>query len=135
MNRNHSNIILFDGVCNLCNNIVNFIITRDRKGKFLFAPLQSREGQKLLKAHCLSTKDFDSFVFIKDGVYYLKSTAGLMVLKELGCPWNVFYGFIVIPRPVRDLLYDFIARIRYRIFGKRKTCMVPNPAYKNRFLH
>ena len=102
MNNSESPILLFDGVCNLCNGIVQFTIDRDPKGKFKFASLQSRAGQALLEKFGLPTNDFDSFVFITEDKYFVKSSAGLHVLKELGGAWKLFYVFIIFPRPLRD---------------------------------
>ena len=134
MSNNEAHILLFDGVCNLCNSIVQFIIKRDPKGKFKFSSLQSESGQALLRQFGLPTNDFDSFVFISGDKYFLKSSAGLHVLKKLGGVWKVFFIFIIFPRPLRDFIYNFIAKTRYRIFGKRDTCMVPTPDIKQRFL-
>ena len=134
MSNNEAHILLFDGVCNLCNSIVQFIIKRDPKGKFKFSSLQSESGQALLRQFGLPTNDFDSFVFISGDKYFLKSSAGLHVLKELGGVWKVFFMFIIFPRPLRDFIYNIIAKTRYRIFGKRDTCMVPTPDIKQRFL-
>jgi len=132
-NREHY-ILLFDGVCNLCNSIVQFTINRDPKGKFKFASLQSESGQALLKKFGLPTDNFDSFVFIRQDKYFLKSSAGLHVLKELGGVWKLFYGFIILPRSLRDFIYNIIAKKRYSVFGKRDTCMVPTQDIKQRFL-
>lgn len=131
---NEKYILLFDGVCNLCIGVVNFVIKRDTKEKFKFAALQSESGQALLKRFGLSTNDFDSFVFISGEKYFIKSSAGLHVLKELGGVWMLFYTFIIFPRPFRDFIYGIVARTRYRIFGKRDTCMIPTPEVKRRFL-
>ncbi len=128
------NILLFDGVCNLCNGLVRFIIKRDRIGKFKFASLQSEIGQQWLTRLGLTKNEFESFVFIQDDRYYLKSSAALKVLKELGGIWKSFYVLILIPRPVRDFIYNLVAKSRYRIFGKRDVCMVPTPELKERFL-
>jgi predicted DCC family thiol-disulfide oxidoreductase YuxK len=134
MSNNQAHILLFDGVCNLCNSIVQFTIKRDPKEKFKFASLQSESGQALLKKFGLPTDDFDSFVFINGDKYFLKSSAGLHVLKELGGVWKLFYVFIIFPRPLRDFVYNIIAKTRYKIFGKRGTCMIPTPRLKQRFL-
>jgi predicted DCC family thiol-disulfide oxidoreductase YuxK len=130
----HPNIILFDGVCNLCNGTVKFILRNDRKAVFKFAPLQSPIIQQLLKKHGLLNNTADTFVYFKEGVACIKSKAVLEVLKTLGWPWKAGYLFIIIPRPVRDFIYDLIARSRYRIFGKMDSCMVPLPEYKSRFI-
>lgn len=134
MSNKEPHILLFDGVCNLCNSIVQFTIKRDPKAKFKFASLQSESGQTLLKKFGLPTDDFDSFVFINGDKYFLKSSAGLHVLKELGGIWKLFYVFIIFPRPLRDFVYNIIAKTRYKIFGKRNNCMIPIPRLKQRFL-
>jgi predicted DCC family thiol-disulfide oxidoreductase YuxK len=134
MGNNENYILLFDGVCNLCVGVVNFTIKRDSEEKFKFAALQSESGQALLKKYNLPTNDFDSFVFIKGEKYFLKSSAALNVLKELGGVWKLFYLFIILPAPLRDFIYNIVARRRYSIFGKRDSCIVPTPAVKRRFL-
>jgi len=134
MSNNGYCIVLFDGVCNLCIGIVNFIIKRDSKEKFKFAALQSESGQAMLKKFNLPTNNFGSFIFIKREKYFIKSTAGLHVLKEIGGVWKLFYILIIIPRPLRDGIYTIIARTRYRIFGKQDTCITPTPEVRQRFL-
>ena len=128
------NIVLFDGVCNLCNGLVLFIIKRDRARKFKFASLQSETGQQRLKEFNRAKNEFESFVLIQGDQYFLKSTGVLKMLKELGGFWKLFYVFILIPRPLRDFLYDTIAKSRYKIFGKRNACMIPTPELKERFI-
>lgn len=135
MSNNKSHILLFDGVCNLCNGIVQFTIKRDKKKKFKFASLQSPSGQSLLNQFNLPANNFDSFVYINGDNYFLKSSAALHVLKELGGSWKAFYAFMIIPKCIRDLFYDIIAKTRYKIFGKRSTCMVPTPDINQRFLN
>ena len=127
-------IILFDGVCHLCNGSVNFLLKRDKKERFKFAPLQSPRGKALLKQHQLSTTDLDTIVFITKGQAFTKSTAVLKVMKELGHGWQLLFAFIIIPRLIRDFTYDLVARYRYRIFGKSEECMIPNPNIGRRFL-
>lgn len=134
MNDNDTHILLFDGVCNLCNGFVKFVIKRDRKAKFQFAALQSESAKEILKKFSLLTDDFESFVYISDGRCYLKSSAALHVAKDLGGFWRLFYIFIIIPKFMRDFLYSLIAKTRYKIFGKRDACMVPAPDMKQRFL-
>ena len=134
MHNNQTHILLFDGVCNLCIGLVNFTIKRDSKEKFKFAALQSETGQALLKTFGLSANDFETFVLISGEKYYLKSSAGLHVLKELGGVWKVFYALIIFPKPMRDFIYNVVAKRRYRIFGKRDTCIIPTPEVKRRFL-
>jgi len=128
------NILLFDGICNLCNGFVRFIIKRDSSRKFKFAALQSDSGQDWLEHFGLSGNKFDSFVLIQGNAYYLKSTAVLKMFKELGGIWRLFYIFILLPVPVRDFFYNLIAKSRYTIFGKRHECMIPTPELMERFL-
>jgi predicted DCC family thiol-disulfide oxidoreductase YuxK len=127
-------VLLFDGVCNLCNGLVQFTIQRDPTGRFHFASLQSASGQKILKKYKLPVRDLDTFVFVKDGKAFVKSTAGFKMLKELGGFWSLFYVFMLVPVPIRDWIYDRLAQARYPIFGKRKVCMVPTSDVKSRFL-
>lgn len=133
-NTNHSSILLFDGVCNLCNGIVQFVIKHDPNAKFKFASLQSEAGQTLLKKFSLKTNDFDTFVLVRGETYFVKSSAVLRVLNELGGVWKLFYAFIILPAPVRDLFYNAIAGSRYKLFGRRENCMLPSPELKQRFL-
>lgn len=134
MDIDENHILLFDGVCNLCNGIVLFTIKRDPKAKFKFASLQSKIGQSLLKKFGLPTDDFHSFVYINGDKCFLRSSAGLHVLKELGGFWKLSYGFIIIPKVIRDFIYNIIAKTRYKIFGKRDNCMIPTADLKHRFL-
>lgn len=127
-------IILFDGVCNLCNSAVQFIINRDEKDTFRFASLQSETGQKLLAIHQLQHKNIDSIVLIKNEKAYIKSTAALHIAKELSGIWKLAYYYIVIPKFIRDAVYDFIARNRYAWFGKKDQCMIPTAKLKSKFL-
>ena len=127
-------IVLFDGVCNLCNNTVKFIIKRDKKKKFLFGSLQSPAGQALLKQFHLPLENFHSFVYIKGNKYYLRSSAALHIAKDMGGFWKLFYVFIILPAVVRDFFYNRIANNRYRLFGKQNECMIPTPELKKRFL-
>ena len=116
-------VILFDGVCNLCNSSVQFVIRRDRRARFKFAPLQS-QGEAA----------GDSIVLVDNGRRYTRSTAALRIARHLDFPWNLAYALIVVPRPLRDAAYDFIARRRYRWFGRRDVCMTPTPELRSRFL-
>lgn len=127
-------ILLFDGICNLCNGVVEFTIKRDHKGKFKFTALQSVKGMALLKKFDLDASDFDSFVLIIGDNYYLRSSAGIRVLQELGGIWRLAHVAIYLPRSIRDSIYNLIAKKRYRIFGKRNTCMIPTEETKHRFL-
>jgi predicted DCC family thiol-disulfide oxidoreductase YuxK len=130
----NKDIILFDGVCNLCNCFVQFTIERDKQSKFKFASLQSKSGQYLLAQNKLPVENFTSFVYLKGGQCLLKSSAILHFLKELGGVWKVFFILILIPKPIRDFVYSFIANSRYKIFGRRESCFLPTPELKNRFL-
>ncbi|WP_407636380.1 thiol-disulfide oxidoreductase DCC family protein [Fictibacillus gelatini] len=135
MNELHTKpIILFDGVCNLCSGIVQFIIKRDPDGKFLFAPLQSKVGKVLLEKFNLQDHPIDSFVYVKKNEHYVKSTAALHVVKDLGGCWKLLYPLIIIPRSVRDKVYDWIAKNRYKWFGQKESCMVPDSSIIERFL-
>lgn len=127
-------IVLFDGVCNLCSGIVHFSIAHDPHRKFKFASLQSPEGRGLLEKFALPTDDFDSFVLIDGDKCYLKSTAALRAMKEYSGPWPLMYVFIIVPRPLRDLAYDLIAKNRYGWFGKKDQCFIPTEDIKSRFL-
>jgi predicted DCC family thiol-disulfide oxidoreductase YuxK len=127
-------VILFDGVCNFCNSTINFVIKHDKKGLFKFAPLQSATGNELLKRFHLSTTDFDSFVLIEGDKFYTKSTAALRVLKHLSFPHPLAAAFIIVPAFIRNAVYDFISRNRYKWFGKREVCMVPTKEVRGRFL-
>lgn len=127
-------IILFDGFCILCNGFVRFIIKRDPGAKFKFASLQSEYGKSLLCKLGLPPNDFNSVVYFKGDSYFLKSSAVLNVLKDLGGFWKLFYVYIIIPEFIRDFFYNIIGKIRYKIFGKRDACMIPAPEIKQRFL-
>ncbi|HYP50343.1 MAG TPA: thiol-disulfide oxidoreductase DCC family protein [Pyrinomonadaceae bacterium] len=127
-------IVLFDGVCNFCNDTVNFIIRRDRKDSFRFAALQSEIGQKLLRQYDLNAPGIDSVVLIENGRAFTHSTAALKIARRLGGAWQIFSVFQFVPRPARDFFYRLFARNRYRLFGKREVCMMPTPEIKARFL-
>lgn len=131
---NETNILLFDGVCNLCSKTVRFIIKRDPKAKFRFASMQSRSGQLLLTQLGLPLDNFNSLVYISDSQFYLKSTAVLKVLHKLNGGWKFLYCLNILPRFFRDMVYNFIAKKRYSIFGKSETCWVPAQEYLDRFL-
>ena len=127
-------VILFDGVCNYCNSIVNFIIRQDKEKKFVFAPLQSNAGKQILDKHNLPRTDFDSFVLIDDNKPYLRSSASLQVFKKLPWYWKWTQIFWIVPPFLRDAVYNVIARNRYKWFGKKESCMIPTPEIKMRFL-
>lgn len=114
----NENIVLLDGFCNLYRGLVNFIRKRDKKTKFLFESLQSARGQTFLNKFGLPADDLNSVVYISSGKYFLKSTAILHILKDLGGVWKLFFFFIIIPGFIRDIIYKIIAKIRYGIFGR-----------------
>ncbi len=130
----HQPVILFDGVCNLCNGAVQFIIKRDRKNIFMFASLQSLFGQEVLQKFNLTSSTFNSFILLQQGKIYTKSTGALMVAKHLNGGWWWLYLFIIIPLFIRDAVYNLIAKNRYKWFGKKEACWIPNPALKSRFI-
>ena len=127
-------VILFDGVCNLCDSTVQFILKRDKKGYFHYASLQSEAGQALLTANGLPTTDFDSFILVENGKVYQKSTGALRVARHLGGAWPLLYAFIIIPPFIRNAVYNWVARNRYRWYGKKEECMLPRPEWRERFL-
>ena len=127
-------VILFDGICNLCNHTVQFVIKHDPDASFKFASLQSEQGQSLLKQYNLE-KNMDSFVLIMDNKAYKRSTAALKVTRQLRGAVKLLYGFIIVPTFIRDAVYKFISRNRYKWFGKRNECMIPTDSSKKRFLN
>lgn len=127
-------VILFDGVCNLCNRSVRFVIKKDKKKKFRFASLQGKAGQDLLKRFNLQADDLNSFVLIEGDKMYTRSAGALHMLRELGGGWKLFYAFMIVPRFIRDAVYNWVAKHRYKWFGKREECMVPAPELRERFL-
>ncbi|MDN3016013.1 thiol-disulfide oxidoreductase DCC family protein [Paenibacillus sp. BSR1-1] len=126
-------IVLFDGVCNLCNDSVQFILKRDINKSFKFASLQGETGQKLLNQYGLNPA-MNSFVLIENNKPYLKSTAALRVCRKLRGTWRLFSLLILIPKPFRDFVYGVIANNRYKWFGKIESCLLPSPEWKDRFL-
>jgi predicted DCC family thiol-disulfide oxidoreductase YuxK len=128
------NVVLFDGVCNLCNGAVNFLIDIDHQQKLHFASLQSDFGQRVLQAQGLDTFQFDSFVFLQGTQFYTRSRAALEVARTLGGFWQLAYGFMLVPSFIRDGVYNLVSRYRYRWFGKLEACRVPTLALKARFL-
>ncbi len=130
----YKNIILFDGVCNLCNGLVQFVIKRDKKSIFKFASLQSDFGQQFLQQNNLSATTFNSFIYVRNNTILQKSTAALYVLKDLSTLASVLFVFILIPAFIRNFIYDIVAKNRYKWFGKKDECIVPTPALKEKFL-
>lgn len=133
MKTNAHPIILFDGVCDLCNRAVQFVIRHDRRGIFHFASLQSHTAKKLIPEHLLKS-GFDSFILIEEGKIYTQSTAALKTAYRLDGMIKLLYGFIIVPAFIRNAIYNLIARNRYKWFGKRQECMIPSPDIRSRFL-
>ncbi|MFZ4768251.1 MAG: thiol-disulfide oxidoreductase DCC family protein [Roseimicrobium sp.] len=127
-------IVLFDGVCNLCAWAVQFIIKRDSRGVFKFAALQSEAGQRLLLEHGYASASLDSFVLIEAEGLYVKSEAALRVARHLSGFWPLCYGALILPWRLRDAVYGWIARNRYRWFGKQESCLVPTPEWRARII-
>jgi len=130
-----SKVILFDGICNLCNGAVSFVIEHDSNNYYVFASLESEVGQKYLKKFNLPLEDFDTFVLIDEDKFYIASTAALMVAKDLSGWVKYVYLFIYIPRFLRDSVYRLIAKNRYKLFGKKDICRMPTQREKNKFLN
>jgi predicted DCC family thiol-disulfide oxidoreductase YuxK len=128
-------IILTDGVCNLCNGIVLKIIKYDMKNTFLFANLQSEAGKELTKYLGIDTKKIDAIILYEPGVSYeIKSNAVLKIMDDFGGFWKLTYVLLVFPVSFRDIIYDIIAKNRYKWFGKKESCMIPTPEIKAKFL-
>ncbi|MDX1905472.1 MAG: thiol-disulfide oxidoreductase DCC family protein [Bacteroidia bacterium] len=130
--KNH--VVIFDGVCNLCNASVDFIIRHDPEGVFSFTANQDPPGQRILADNARAVTDPDTVMLYEAGVLYDRSTAALRIARHLRFPLNLLYAGIIIPRPIRDAVYRWIARNRYRWFGKKETCRIPTPAERSRFL-
>lgn len=131
---NEQKIILFDGVCNLCNSTVQKIIRHDPKNVFKFASLQSEFGQQFLKKNNLSQENFTSFVFIDGEDYYTKSDAALRIGRELSGIYKTASLLFIFPRFLRNAVYDFVSRNRYKWFGKQENCWLPTPEIQKKFL-
>jgi len=127
-------IVLFDGHCNLCQHSVLFIIKRDRSAHFQFAAIQSDQGQNLLVGAGGDPASLETMILLEDGLLYDRSTAALRICRKLDRLWPLLFIFIIIPRPARDVIYRWIARNRYRWFGRKEECLVPTPDLKARFL-
>lgn len=130
----HHVIVLIDGVCHLCQGLTKFIIKRDPKGVFRFASLQSEIGQEMLRRGGLPEDLVETVVVVEEGSYYIQSAAALRIARRLPFPWPLMYGFIIVPRVLRNLIYKWVAKNRYRWFGKDDECMIPTPEIRRRFL-
>lgn len=126
-------VVLFDGVCNLCNSSINFIIDRDSKQLFRYASLQSAFGQQV-KQEFGHAADLDSVLLLKEGKLFEKSDAALEIARQLDGFWSILSIFKIIPKPIRDAVYSWIAQNRYRWFGKQDACRIPTPELKALFL-
>ena len=130
----HERVIVFDGVCNWCNAWVNFAIDHDPQGKFKLGTLQSDHAKQILQELQLSTEDFETFLLLERTRIFTKSTAALRIARHLSGFWPLLYLCIVVPRPFRDAVYDFVARHRYKWMGKAEACRVPTPSERARFI-
>lgn len=133
---NDKKIILFDGVCNLCNGAIQFIIKRDKKDTFRYAALQSEIGEQLIAERAIDTTKVDSIILIEPGIaYFTKSDAALHIGQGFGGFWKVLVIFTWIPKAFRDVIYDFVAKNRYKWFGRKDACMIPTAELKAKFLN
>jgi predicted DCC family thiol-disulfide oxidoreductase YuxK len=130
-----THIVIFDGVCNLCARSVQFILRHESAPRFLFSPLQSAAGAHLLSSHGFSAIAVGSFVLISEGKVYTRSAAAIRIARHFKGPWQLLRALWLVPKPLRDWLYDFVARRRYAWFGKADTCMVPTAELKARFIY
>lgn len=127
-------VLFFDGVCNLCNASVQWVLRHDRRGQFRFAALQSELGRQVLAQHGINAGALDTVVLLAEGRVYTRSDAALELLRRLGGPWAGLSILRRLPRPLRDAVYNWIARNRYRWFGRQESCWLPRPEWKSRFL-
>ena len=130
---NEGPLVLYDGVCGLCNHTVQFLLKRDRAEALRFAPLQGETISELRNRHPIPD-DLSTFVLLDDGEMYLRSSAFVRLVRYLPYPWKLFRIAWIIPRPIRDLLYRLVARYRYRLFGEKDACSIPDPSVRHRFL-
>ena len=132
---NNKKIILFDGVCNLCNGAVQFIIKNDKKDIFRFVALQSELGKEICNYIGIDQNKIDSIIFYNPGVvYYYKSSAVLEISEDLSGIYNLLIIFKILPEKLRNYIYDYIAKNRYKWYGKKESCMIPTPELKTKFL-
>jgi predicted DCC family thiol-disulfide oxidoreductase YuxK len=127
-------IVIFDGVCNLCNEAVNFIIKRDPQAIFAFAPMQSDFAKELMKKHQIANIGIDTFLLIRDEECFVFSSAALEIAKDLTGYWKLLNFFRIVPAVIRDAFYKLFARNRYRLFGRQETCMIPAEKVRSRFV-
>jgi len=127
-------VIIFDGVCSLCNATVDFLISRDKKRLFKFTANQNESGKTLLEENGIPADQVSTIYYYENGKMYKKSTAALRIARLLPFPYNLAYAFIIVPPVIRDWVYDLFARNRYQWFGKRETCRMPSPEERAQFL-
>jgi len=130
----NNKIILFDGVCNLCNGAINYVIKKDKKNVFKFAPLQSEIGIKLTSKFNIDTSKVDSIILVDGEKHYEKSSAALHIAKHLSGAYPLLFGFMIVPKFIRNEVYDYVARNRYKWFGKKESCMIPTAELQSKFL-
>jgi len=127
-------VVIFDGVCNLCNSSIDFIIRTDKQGQFLVTANQHEAGKAILESQGREATDVSTVFLYEDGKLYERSTAALKIARKLGFPWSLAYGFMIVPKGLRDIVYNWIARNRYRWFGEKETCRLPTPEERARFI-
>ena len=131
----HKQLILFDGVCNLCNSSVQCVIKHDKDNRFMFAPLQGKTGQQIISKYNIDTSNTDSILlYAEDKGLKVKSSAVLHIAKDLGFPFALLAIFLILPAFTRHWVYDFIAKKRYKWYGKKEACIIPTPELKSKFL-
>ena len=132
----HNQLILFDGVCNLCNSSVNYVIKHDKNNVFLFAPLQGETGKEIIEKFGLDTSQTDSIIlFSEEKGIKVKSSAALAIASKLGFPRHLASIFYIVPPFIRNWVYDYVAKNRYKWYGKKDACMIPTPELKSKFLN
>ncbi len=133
---NNTKLILFDGICNLCNDSVLKVIKNDKKNIFVFTALQSETGKKIITHLQIDITKIDSIILYTPNVSFdIKSTAALKIMNDFGGLWKLTQVFYILPKSLRDFIYDFIAKNRYKWFGKKESCMIPSPELKSKFLN
>jgi len=129
-------LILFDGVCNLCNSSINYVIKHDKNNVFMFAPLQGETGKQIIEKYNLDTSKTDSILlYSKENGLKIKSSAAMAIASQLGFPRNILIVFFIVPPFIRNWVYDYIAKNRYKWYGKQNECMIPTEKLKSKFLN
>lgn len=134
MKEENKTVLFFDGVCNLCNGLVRFIIRQDKTGLIKFSPLQSAYANKILESKNINPEELNTLIYLSNNKVYFRSSAVLQILKNLGGIWKIFYFLKIIPGFIRDLIYNMIAGLRYKVWGRKDKCMVPDEKIIQRFL-